>query len=93
MAQTRNIYNTGNAELDRILTDIAARLDVLEGLRPDLAAGYVEIDEEKNVETSSPTMGFQEIVEGVSITDNSIEVTEGTIEIIDENGTTIHKMG
>jgi hypothetical protein len=79
--QTRNIYITGNAEIDRILNDMAARLDVLEGLRPDLSSGYVKIDADKGVTTSDIEADFQPIVDGVSITDNLIALTSSTITL------------
>jgi hypothetical protein len=107
VTQTRNIYITGNAELDRILADLAARLDVLEGLRPDLSSGFIQIDADKELSTSDPMEGYQQLVDGVTIEANSIEVEDGEVELdnttlklgaassiklYDPNGTLIHKM-
>jgi hypothetical protein len=90
--QTRSIYNTGDSELDRILGDLAARLDVIEGLRPDLDPGFFEINASKDITTGNPVGGYQRVVNNVTIIDNTITVTEGLIEIYDPNGTLIHKM-
>jgi hypothetical protein len=79
--QTRNIYITGNAEIDRILNDMAARLDVLEGLRPDLASGFFQIDADKGISTTDIEAEFQPIVDGVSITDNLIALVASIITL------------
>lgn len=51
--QSRRVYYTPDQELNRILQDIANRLDYIEGLRPDLDAGYYLLDDGKIVETTS----------------------------------------
>ena len=93
--QARRIYQTGDPNLDMILMDIAARLDVMEGLRPDLAAGYIKIESDKDIDTSdidTELTEYQKTVTGISLTDNTMVLTESTISVVDENGTTIHKM-
>lgn len=54
MGQSRNVYITGDDNLDRILNDICARLDTIEGLRPDLSAGYYQLDADKVINTGDP---------------------------------------
>lgn len=101
MVQSRNVYVTGDDNLDRILNDLSQRLDIIEGLRPDLDAGYYHLDNEKTIDTESlnpyqsidsVTIGTESIL--VTSSDgNSVEITGKYIEIKDENGAIIHKIG
>lgn len=107
MVQSRNVYRTGQGELDRILDDIGSRLDVLEGLRPDLTAGYYNLDSDKIISTStiSDAIGsaYVATVDEVTIDDtgilvssangNSIVITGEYIEIKDQNGEVTHRIG
>lgn len=70
MVQSRNVYVTGDDELDRILNDISQRLDTIEGLRPDLDAGYYTLDSDKDIGTGDPID-----IDDVSITRGSIIIT------------------
>jgi TctA family transporter len=88
--QSRRIYQVGTPHLDMILSDIAARLDVIEGLRPDLSAGLLTLTAGKSVSTTADN--FLEIVTGITLANNLLTLTESVFEIKDENGTTIHKM-
>lgn len=87
--QSRRIYQTGNAALDMILTDIGTRLDGLEGLRPDLETGLMTLTEGI---VSITENDFITSVDGVTLTDNLITLTESSIVIRDEDGEIIHKM-
>lgn len=51
--QTKERYFTGDAKLDFILQRLSDRLDILEGLRPDLDAGYLELESDKDITTGS----------------------------------------
>lgn len=77
--QCRNVYNCPDQNLNRILQDIANRLDILEGLRPDLLAGYVQLSDLKKINTSDLTEDFQAIVDGITITDNEITINTGDL--------------
>jgi len=48
MTQTRNVYRTRDEALNRILADIAKRLDMLEGLRGviSLSGATIEIKDD-----------------------------------------------
>jgi hypothetical protein len=85
MTQIRNIYQVHDPELNQILQDIANRLDILEGLRPDLDAGYYNIDANKNLNTDNPVSNYQTIVSGIQISANKLLITDGLLEI--DNGT------
>lgn len=100
MVQSRNVYITGDENLDRILNDLSERLDTIEGLRPDLDPGYYHLDSAKDIDTDelstyatdSVTIGASSIT--ITSSDgNSIEITGKYIEIKDEDGEIIHKIG
>jgi hypothetical protein len=85
MTQIRNIYQVHDPELNQVLQDIANRLDILEGLRPDLDAGFVNLNTDKEISTGDPTSGYQTIVAGVEIADNSIKITDGDLILDNSN--------
>lgn len=94
MVQSRNIYITGNDELDRILNDISERLDTIEGLRPDLDAGYYTLDSDKEINTGDPlSIDDVTITRGsiiiTSSSGNTITITGDSIVIEDINGNSI----
>ena len=101
--QIRSIYITGNADIDRHLADIAARLDVIEGLRPDLSTGYYQLQDGKLINTADLDAVYQALVDQVTIgtgtititsTDgNSIVIDGKFIEIKDAGGNVIFKIG
>lgn len=80
-SQVRNIYHTHDQQLNRILQDIANRLDIIEGLRPDLDTGYYRLGSEKDIATTDLADDYQGLVSGVTITDNTILVNTGSIEV------------
>lgn len=53
MTESRERYFTGNnPQLDSILARIADRLDILEGLRPDLSSGLYKLESNKAITTT-----------------------------------------
>lgn len=88
--QSREIYQTGNPSLDIVLARIGARLDVIEGLRPDLDSGLLSLTESKTIGTAD-TASFQTVVTGVAISSSGVVITNTTLEVLDENGELIHK--
>ena len=49
--QARECYITGNSQLDQYLARIADRLDIIEGLRPDLDPGFYKLEAGKIINT------------------------------------------
>lgn len=94
MVQSRIVYVTGDDEIDRILNDISQRLDTVEGLRPDLDAGYYTLDSEKEINTGDPLdIDDVSITRGTivitSSTGNTITITGDSITILDVAGNSI----
>ncbi|RLA57454.1 MAG: hypothetical protein DRR04_12805 [Gammaproteobacteria bacterium] len=96
--QSREVYNTGDPVIDRVLARIAERLDVIEGLRPDID-GLIEIESDKDISTqavstfSTPSdfgsMASQDS-DDVSITGGAIALDKIKITV---DGTVIHQFG
>ncbi|MBT7628772.1 MAG: hypothetical protein HN597_03585 [Desulfobacula sp.] len=77
--QSKQAYLTGNSALDLILNNISDRLDLVEGLRPELTNGYLFL-ENKEITTTTDPLGADE----VGGTENQIEVVDngdGTITL------------
>jgi len=101
--QIRKIYITGDADIDRHLSDIAARLDVIEGLRPDLSTGYYQLQNGKLIQTTDLDAVYQALDDQVIIGDGSITITSAAgnsividgkfIEIKDAGGNVIFMIG
>jgi len=53
MTESRERYYTGNPQLDSILSRIAERLDLIEGVRPDLSAGLYALTSDYEIKTVS----------------------------------------
>ena len=79
--QMREVYQTGNPQIDRILMQIANRLDIIEGLRPDISAGLLTLTSSKNINTTDPD-NFLQLADGVTLAANSITITNGTLTLI-----------
>lgn len=94
MVQSRIVYVTGDDEIDRILNDISQRLDTIEGLRPDLDAGYYALDSDKAISTGDPIdIDDVSITRGsiiiTSTSGNTITITGDSITILDVAGNSI----
>ena len=59
--QARECYITGNSQLDQYLARIADRLDIIEGLRPDLDPGFYKLEAGKTINTDA-TVDFTDII-------------------------------
>lgn len=56
--ESRERYFTGNPQVDSILSRIADRLDILEGLRPDLTSGLYKLQDGKIVTTTTDVLSW-----------------------------------
>lgn len=77
--QSREIYITGNVAVDRILNKIGERMDIMEGIRPDLADGYLYISDKTITSSTAPqeTAGILGTVKQITVTDN----VDGTVTL------------
>jgi len=57
--QSREIYLTGNPIFDRIFAKISERLDIVEGLRPDLTTGVFVLEDRKVIQTDTEGSFFK----------------------------------
>ena len=72
MVETKRVYITGDPNFDMIFQNLADRIDILEGLRPDLSAGLMEIEDDKDITTR--TAGDM-----ASQNSDSVEITGGSL--------------
>ena len=77
--QSREVYITGNVAVDRILNKIGERMDILEGIRPDLDDGYLYIQDKNIISSTAPqeTTGILGTVKQITVTDNG----DGTVTL------------
>lgn len=81
--QSRELYITGNPVIDRILDAIAERLDVLEGLRPDLSTGFYSLGSDKTLDTTEDLSNFKTSLGLGTMADqnsNAVDITGGEIQ-------------
>ena len=77
--QTREVYMTGNPQLDNLFNRIAQRLDYIEGLKPDLDDGIYELEDGKIITTTEVALTVEKGGTGLDeITDHSLIVGSGT---------------
>jgi len=80
--ESRERYFTGNPQLDFILSQIGNRLDIIEGLRPDLEEGLLKLSSSKTLSTITDALSSFGVVR---IYDGKITITS--------SGTVIHQLG
>lgn len=101
--QSRDIYITQDPALNYILARIAARLDTIEGLLPDMSSGLVSLQSNKTLRTDvAGDMAWQNSTD-VSITGGtaalstvsvgSLSITNESLTYTDSNDTVIHQIG
>ncbi len=85
--QTKRVYLTGDSNLDQILNNLADRLDLIEGLRPELDTGYLFIKNDKDIITKTSPLEAEDVLgteNQVIVTDNGDEtITLSTPQDID----------
>ena len=85
--ETREIYLTGDVALDFILQRLSDRVDILEGLRPDLEIGYFQLEERKAIATDTTVSSM------ASQSSDAVTITGGTIDGVPIGGTTPAAIG
>lgn len=96
LTQTKEIYRSGDSNIDFFLQRIAARLDALEGLSPDLSAGKYTLGSDKALSTE--TLGSIATQDGdaIAITGGMISgvtFVNSLLTFYDENEEIIHQFG